>query len=145
MDTYEHLHVGAADLVEALTSGMSEASWLLDLESGEVVFAGQEDGSEEPEDEEWEDPARFLVIEPMDSHHGFGLMEAFAEQLPEGEARRALARALRLPKPFRSFKDTLADFPDERERWFKFHQDRMLEYAQDWLDDNLPGARLILA
>ena len=71
-------------------------------------------------------------------------MEDFVDELPEGEGCRALDRALRLPRPFRSFKDTLLDFPDLRERWFKFHHGRMLERAQAWLDATLPGARLEL-
>ena len=44
--------------------------------------------------------------------------------------------------PFRCFKDTLLEFPDLQEQWFKYHDGRMLEYAQEWLEENLPGATL---
>jgi hypothetical protein len=142
MDTHTHLSINAGDLTEALQSQMDEAPWLLDLESGEVVQAMSEDVSDMPEDEDWEDPDRFLPIDPMDSSESFQIMEDFVDELPEGEGCRALARALRLPRPFRSFKDTLLDFPSLREQWFKFHDGRMLEYAQTWLEDNLPGAKL---
>ena len=141
MDTYAHLTIDAGDLTMALQSHMDEASWLLDLESGEVVFAGPEDTGE-AEEEDWEDPDRFLAIDPMESSEAFQIMEDFVDDLPEGEGCRALARALRLPRPFRCFKDTLLDFPSLREQWFKFHDGRMREYAQAWLEDNLPGARL---
>ena len=137
MDTYDHLRVDAGDLIDALEYHLDDASHLLDLESGEVVQA-----ADMPEDEDLDDPDRFLVIPPMDSFDSFQIMEDFVEGLPEGEACRALARALRLPRPFRCFKDTLFDFPALREQWFKFQQDRMLEYAQNWLEDTLPGARL---
>ena len=144
MDTYEHLRVNANDLAEALESHMDEASWLIDLESGEVILArpGESIDEDDEDEEPWEDSDRFIMICAIDSHEGFKIMEDFVDELPEGEGCRALDRALRLPRPFRSFKDTLFDFPDLRERWFKFHNGRMLEYAQEWLADHLPGAQL---
>jgi GrpB-like predicted nucleotidyltransferase (UPF0157 family) len=36
---------------------------------------------------------------------------------------------------FRRFKDVLARHPDERERWFRFKDERMEERALEWLDD----------
>jgi hypothetical protein len=142
MDSYEYLRINAGDLTEALASHLDEARWLVDLESGEVVCAGAEELTGLPEEEAWDDPDRFLVIQPMAAFEAFQIMEDFVETLPEGETCRALARALLLPRPFRAFKDTLGDFPAQRERWFKFHQERMLTYAQTWLEDTLPGARL---
>lgn len=139
MDTYDHLRVDAGDLIEALEYHLDDASCLLDLESGEVVHA-----VDMPEGEDLDDPDRFLVIPPMDSFDSFQILEDFVEGLPEGEACRALARALRLPRPFRCFKDTLCEFPPLRERWFRFQHDRMLQLAQTWLEDTLPGARLSL-
>jgi len=99
---------------------------------------------DEDSDEEgpWDESERYQVIDPMESHESFTIMEDFVDELPEGEGCRALGRALRLPRPFRCFKDTLVDFPDLRERWFKYHDAKMLEYAQAWLDENLPGAEL---
>jgi hypothetical protein len=108
-----------------------------------VILAGLDGMEEEEADEEaWEDPDLFLPIRPMEPHESFQIMEDFVDELPEGEGCRALARALRLPRPFRSFKDTLTDFPDFRERWFKFHHGRMLQAAQEWLLEHVPGAHL---
>ena len=144
MESFEHLVINAEDLVEALDSHFDEATWLLELETGEILFAQGDEIDGEPVEEPWEDSDRYRQIDAIDSRHGFGFMEDFVDELPEGEAARALARALRLPKPFRSFKDTLEDFPPVRERWFKYQHSRMLAYAQAWLEDNLPGARLNL-
>jgi len=142
MNAYDYLQVNADDLTHALADHLDEASWLLDLESGEVILAASEDLTGIPEDEAWEDPERFLIIDPMLSSEAFQFMEEFVDELPEGEACRALARSLRMPKPFRGFKVILADFPSVREQWFKYHHGRMLEYAEAWLEDNVPGARL---
>ena len=93
-------------------------------------------------DEAWEESGRYLAIEPIPSHEAFGFMEDFVEELPNGEAARALERALRLPKPFRSFQATLEDFPPIQEKWFKFHHARILEVAAEWLEDHGQGATL---
>jgi hypothetical protein len=36
---------------------------------------------------------------------------------------------------FRRFKDVLESYPDERERWFRFRDDRLRERALQWLED----------
>jgi len=146
MDTYKHLRVNAEDLIVALEWHMEDASWVVDLESGELILPDDEADPDEDDSEEadWEDSDRYMVVSPMESYEGFEIMENFVAELPEGEACRALERALRLPKPFRSFKDTLLDFLDLRERWFRFHHERMLEYAQNWVDTHLPGANILI-
>lgn len=127
---YAYLEVAAADLVEALEGNGIDVTWSLDLETGEVT----------PEAGGGED---LLPVEPLAPRDRFVIMEDFVEALPEGEAARALGRALRLPKPFRAFRDTLRDFPDLEKRWYAFSEAGMRELAQGWLDENLPGARLI--
>ena len=144
MDRDVYLSVQASDLVEALASSQDEVIWLLDLESGEVLQVDRDTAADQPDTEAWEDPERFLPVLPLESHEKFEIMDAFVQSLPEGDACRALGRSLRLPRPFRGFLDALADFPSLRERWFKFHDDRMLELAQAWLDEQVPGARLAL-
>ena len=36
---------------------------------------------------------------------------------------------------FRRFKDVLLNYPEERERWFQFKDDKTEERALEWLDD----------
>jgi len=144
MDTFEHLAIASVDLIEALETRMDEGFWVIDLETGEVILAGlegmaEQDGEEPPD---YEDSDRYLDIQPIPSRDAYQIMEDFVEGLPAGEEQRSLERALGHSRPFRSFKDTLLDFPPIRERWFKFQHARMLEEAQAWLEENLPGARL---
>lgn len=141
-NTFEHLSVDAGDLIEALEKGPDEGAWMVDLESGEVVLAAPEAVTGMPENEDWEDPDRFLPVQPMDARATFQLMADFVEGLEDGEGPRALDRALRMHHPVRSFKDALMDFPALEERWFRHLDARMLEYAQEWMDENLPEAAL---
>ena len=143
MDRFDHLAIHEADLIEALQNRPEEGFWVLDLETGEVVLGGDPYGAEVDEEAfDFEDEDRFLTIQPMESHEAFTIMEAFVESLPESEGQRSLNRALGHSRPFRSFKDTLLDFLALREAWFKFQHDRMLEFAQAWVEDNVPGARI---
>jgi hypothetical protein len=141
-NTFEHLSVDAGDLIEALTGSPDEGDWMLDLESGEVILAAPEEVTGVPEDEDWADPDRFLAIQPMGSREACQIMADFVAGLPDGEPGRALGRALATRHPFSSFKDALPDFPELEERWRSFHESRMLDYAQEWLEENLPDASL---
>lgn len=127
---YAYLELEAADLEEALEGNSLDVTWFLDLETGEMA----------PEEGLGGDK---LPIEPLPPRDRFTIMEDFAAALPEGEAARALERALRLPKPFRAFRDTLRDFPELEKQWHAFHAAGMRRLAQDWLDENLPGSRLV--
>ena len=142
VDSYEHLSVNAVELADALEGHMDEESWLLDLETGALLLVINGEVADEDVPEDWEESDRYMPISRIESHEAFGFMEDFVEELPEGEGARALARALGHSRPFRSFKDTLGDFPALRERWFKYHKMRMLAYAEQWLADNYPGAHL---
>ncbi len=48
--------------------------------------------------------------------------------------RDRLERAIHGKGAFRRFKDVLYDNPEERERWFKFQDDRMHRRVLDWLE-----------
>lgn len=130
--------VNLGDLGSALDDqgACGEHQWYLDLRSGELLLVSEfDDLPEEYEDME-EQPEVFLPVEPRSSHDTFVVMEDFVETLPASEVRRALARALRLPKPFRSFKDTLLDFPEDREKWFSFLGERQRQAAIRFLEDH---------
>lgn len=128
--------VNLDELGDALDDQGGGHQWYLDLRNGKLLLVSEfADLPEEFEDIE-EQTEVFLPVEPRSSHDGFVVMEDFVESLPESEVRRALARALRLPKPFRSFKDTLLDFPGEREAWFNFLGERQHQAAIRFLEEN---------
>jgi hypothetical protein len=131
-------------LIHARDSHDSEFHHVLDLRDGSIHIVAEFDTL--GDDLEWEEveasPEIFVIIPPRESRDAFGDMEDFLQTLEEGEARRALARALRFPKPFRSFKETLYDFPEELEKWQSFSDARKREDALTWLTDNVRDWRL---
>jgi hypothetical protein len=80
------------------------------------------------------EPSRFLVVRHGDSREGFRDMEAFVGTVADERLRDALDFALGGRHPFRAFKDVLLGFPQERERWFAFHDARLRQRVLEWLE-----------
>jgi hypothetical protein len=124
------------DLITALTwrDDMFGSRWVLDRETGELWF--DSDGA--PPDqlpEGWQDDPRWLVVEPIGSREGWGIMADFVATVEDPALSARLDRRLHGPKPFRRFKDELCDWPAERERWFAFERGALTEIARRWAAD----------
>ncbi len=85
---------------------------------------------------EWGTSDRYLRLLEQDSHEGFRDMEDFVISVEDERVRERLARALGGRGTFRRFKDALLDFPQERERWFQFQEERKKRRMLEWLADN---------
>lgn len=126
------MKVDLSDLVQALEDHTYEHSWWLDPKTGEVVLWS--DYFEE-QDERHPETQGLRAIEPTPSHEGYEDMEAFIERVRNPNARKLLERAIAGRGAFRRFKDTLLDFPELREAWFRFHDARVERRAIRWLVD----------
>lgn len=130
------IKVDLTEISHAMDTDFPESEWFFHLKTGEVILYNSE--IEEELDatlEEMEESGDYVDIPSVDSSFGFSYMEEYVSELPEGEAQRSLARSLRMRGPFRAFKDTLFDFPDERKAWFSFLDSKMNEKAQEFLDE----------
>lgn len=118
------------DLGQALEDHSYEHSWWLDPKTGEVVLWSDEFQERDDPDPE----ARGLrPIEPIPSYEGYEEMQEFIAAVRDRTARARLERAIAGRGAFRRFKDTLVDFPDLREAWFRFHDARLGQRAIRWL------------
>jgi hypothetical protein len=61
-------------------------------------------------------------------------MEAFIAVVRSPRLQERLERAISGRGAFRYFKDVLLDYPTERERWFRFKQERLQRRMLDWLE-----------
>jgi hypothetical protein len=131
------LRIDLEDILMALGDRDPETTYYLDRETGQVIplFSGMFD----PEDPEFIDEdeliasSRYVAIEPVSSHEAFRWMEDFAAGVAEPGVGRRLRSALEMRRPFREFKDVLAEHPTERAAWFGYQADRLVEAARDWL------------
>src|SRR3990170_4282942 len=130
--------IDLGSLCEALDDHSYESSWWLDPETGEIEL--RSDSFVDAEEDEDPESRGLIAIEPVPSHESYRHMEDFVERVHDPRARDLLARAIAGRGAFRRFKDTLFDFPELRQAWFKFHDARMERRALDWLPPPGGGA-----
>lgn len=120
--------VDLGSICEALEDHSPDHAWWFDPGSGEV----------EPQYESWSDEGEpesrgLILIEPTPSRESYADLEDFAARVGDPRARDLFERAISGRGAFRRFKDTLFEFPELREGWFRFHDARMERRAIEWL------------
>lgn len=88
-------------------------------------------GQEDPD--ESDDPERWIWVECEGSRDGYRDMEMFIGTVGDPARADRLEIAIQGRGAFRRFKDVLARWPDELERWFAFSEDRQCGRARAWL------------
>jgi hypothetical protein len=120
-------------LAMALEDHSSEGSWWIDADTGEVWYWRDHDDDDPEFDPDERDDAR--RIDPVPSREGYGDMEDFIALVPDRRAAELLDRAIAGRGAFRRFKDTLFEFPELRETWFRFSDVRMQRRSIEFLLD----------
>ena len=132
------LHIDLGELCDAMENSSFENEYFLDIETGEILFISEYMDDEETEklkDKIEEEFERYEQIPKAESHDGYRDMEDFIATMENKHLTELLEVAINGKGAFRRFKDVLLNYPKERERWFKFKDDRMEERALEWLDD----------
>ena len=132
-----------------------DMEYYLDKETGEVIFIPEEVSRYiEEEDEnlrkelpDWQKegvklaqeillnkPVRYINIPEGAPCNGYDLMVEFAEKVEDELLREKLSIALDGKGAFRRFKNVIADYPDYREKWFKFRDERINKKVIEWLN-----------
>ena len=130
--------VSLDELCDAYEMNSDETTHYLDVTTGEIlmrmdpVLTGYKDDDLE---EELEDEERYLELPTIASRDAYGLMVEFVETVTSTELQDRLNTALHGRKPFRTFKDALFDFPEERETWFRFEREVHQQEILKWLED----------
>jgi hypothetical protein len=138
MEKKKTLKIDMDELCSAIEDNSYEHEYYLDLETGEILFL-----SEYLDDEERgklrgridDDPRRYERIPKAESHEGYEDMVDFIATVKDERLVELLEVAINGKGAFRRFKDVLLNYPEERERWFQFKDDKMEEKALEWLGD----------
>jgi len=130
------LAVDLEELAMVLEGDPVSGGGRIDLQTGEVwpktaIEYAQEMG-EEDEDES-DDPDRWLWVDCEGSRPGYRDMEWFISAVEDSEIQDRLSIAISGRGAFRRFKDTLSRWPDPMTRWFAFSEDRQRGRARAWL------------
>ena len=132
------LKMDLAELCYALDDGSHEHTYFLDLDTGELLLISDYVDTEEAEglrDRLDEDPDRYELVPKVISYEGYRDMEDFIATVEDKHLGELLEVAITGKGAFRRFKDVLAHYAEERERWFHFKDDRLMERALEWLED----------
>src|SRR5919197_3157572 len=123
-------NVDLGELSMALEDSSPDHQWLFDPRIGELVLHSEYSETEEPPDSD-----ELIYVEPLDSRKAYRDMEDFVSRVGEPRARDLLERAIAGRGAFRRFKDTLLEFPELRESWFRFHDALMRRRELEWLSE----------
>jgi hypothetical protein len=138
---------GPAAMLRALPVNLEELAGILegdplgvggriDIRTGEVwpqaaieyaVETGEED------EDAADDPERWLAVHGEGSREGHRDMELFIASVEDPSRAKRLAVAIRGRGAFRRFRDELARWPGEHERWHAFSEERQRGRARSWL------------
>jgi Uncharacterised protein family (UPF0158) len=138
---------GPAAMLRALPVDLEELAGILegdpltvggriDIKTGEVwpqaaIEYALESGEED--EDSADDPERWLAVHGEGSREGYRDMERFIASVEDPGRAERLAIAIRGRGAFRRFKDELARWPDEFERWHAFSEERQRGRARSWL------------
>ncbi len=132
------LKINLDELCLAMEDSSYEHEYYLDLETGEILFISDYMDDEETgklKDQVEEESDRYERIPEAESHEGYQDMVEFIATVKDEHLAELLEVAINGKGAFRRFKDVLLNYPEERESWFQFKDDRMEEKALEWLDD----------
>ena len=135
--TKTKLEIDWEDVSLAMLIPLTEVETLFDLKTGKVRLLDAEDitGVSDLTTEEVDaDPDRYVGIEPPASWEAYAWMERFAEGVEDNRVREVLFRALSQKRPFRRFKDALAEYPVLLDEWNAFNETCMQQYISEWAE-----------
>lgn len=144
--------VEIAEIAEAMEIDRVTNEYFLDRDTGEVVIVPEEihfaistDTLDQDDMTDWErdfmaiaraieeDTGRYVWIPGVEAREIYELMLDFASSREDEDLRRLLDVALDGKGAFGRFKRVLADYPEEREEWFRIKDDAITAMARDWM------------
>ncbi|HEY8928383.1 MAG TPA: UPF0158 family protein [Mucilaginibacter sp.] len=123
-----------------------------ELEMGMLCFYHKTDGSLEVypdelsnpgfDEEFWEEamekveenPGDYIAFEPMRSSEAFRVMKDFADGIGHIPTKNKFNDVLSQKKPFANFDNMLGYYPDLRQEWFKYKEERYIQHVKDQLE-----------
>jgi hypothetical protein len=137
MEKKRTLKIDLDELYDAMENSSYEVEYYLDLKTGEILFVSEGMDDEETgklKNQIEEEFDRYEPIPKAESHEGYRDMQVFIASVDDERLTELLEVAINGKGAFRRFKDVLLNYPEERERWFEFKDDRIQEQALEWLE-----------
>ena len=134
------LKINLIDLTDAFDNSRIGFEYYLDVKTGEIFYTSDEAMDTDEIEEIYEriecETDRYLNIPIDSSRDGYRDMETFSNTVEDENLKEKLCIALNGRGAFRRFKDVLFGYPDKREEWFKFKDERLKHRVFEWLEIN---------
>ncbi len=138
MEKKRPLKIDFDELCSAVEDNSYENEYYLDRETGEILLLSEYVDDEERgklKDRIDDNPDRYERIPKAEPREGYEDMQAFIATVDDERLAELLEVAVNGRGAFRRFKDVLLNYPEARERWFQFQDNRIQERAREWLGD----------
>ena len=134
------LNIEFEELVEAYEDSSVDHVYHIDIKNNEITYYNDAIGEPEIVKEKLDkcsDDDRYLYIPPRLPQDKFSIMETFVYAvIKDVDIAEKFHNALERKKPFRNFKDLLYDYPELREKWFKYKYSTIKNETINWLCEN---------
>ncbi len=128
------LPIDMQELCAAFEDSSDDHRYYLDLETGGITLdfldEAEREELDEMVDEDSKERYRYLPI--AESQVGYEDMKEYIETVKGANLKEKLSIAISGSGAFRRFKDVLNSYPKERERWFKFKDEKVMERVNEW-------------
>lgn len=134
------VHADLQEICFLFEDSSCEHRGYLDLKTGEIIQIF--DDIMDPDEKEFLDDKvdeglgeRYITIPNAESYDGYQDMKDFIDTVKEMKLKEKLYNAISGSGAFRRFKDVLNYYPKEKERWFKFKDEKVMERVNEWLEE----------
>ena len=134
----EHVSDTVSRIIDELDAVLDEgADWTDDAIRGTDTFQ-QLSGAEQSNvraaiEIEYGDPSQFEAIPHFDSHDSYEYMQEFVDAVNDDITRGRLSEAIAQRKPFRRFRNVIAEDSRLQRQWREFESARQRETMIEWL------------
>lgn len=131
------LPIDLQELCAAFEDSSDDHRYFLDLKTGGITLDYLDAAEREEIDEMVDDASkeRYRYLPIAESHVGYEDMKEYIENVKGSNLKEKLNIAISGSGAFRRFKDVLNSYPKEKERWFKFKNEKVLERVNEWLEE----------
>ncbi|MBN3039562.1 MAG: hypothetical protein JW867_00370 [Candidatus Omnitrophica bacterium] len=126
------------ELMDAFENCSVEHQYYWDTEENRMIFISEFSEMNEQEafyEEVDRNPKRYIAIPERETRSDYNDMADFANTVEDPSLSEKLVIALDGKGAFRRFKNILAAYPEERQKWFLFKENRTKERINMWLEE----------
>ncbi len=135
-----HVPIRYDELVHGYENGTREKRYFLDIDTGELhpIFVDMIERGANTEDAKRIAAGvgtRYFLLPFKSTGEGYEEMENFIDSVDEAKTREMLTNAIEGDGAFKKFRQILALFPPDEERWFKWKEEDQEEKIDAFLKE----------